>query len=113
MLPFSRFVDLLQEIAVHTQVIDEALVALAENLEGTSRSERIAQFAGQGSHLGNQLGRKAAKLNGATEQEIQEAVAVSSMTRAGSVTLHGMQVDKIQFKKDVERIVRTARGDKK
>jgi AhpD family alkylhydroperoxidase len=56
---------------------------------------------------------EAARLNGATDQELQEAVAVSSMTRGGSVVLHGVQVDKVQFKKDVERIVKTARAGKK
>jgi len=56
---------------------------------------------------------EAARLNGATEQELQEAVAVATATRGGSVVLHGMQVDKVQFKKDVERIVKSARAAKK
>jgi AhpD family alkylhydroperoxidase len=56
---------------------------------------------------------EAARLNGASDQELQEAVALSSATRGGSTILHGMQVDKVQFKKDVERIVKTARAAKK
>jgi AhpD family alkylhydroperoxidase len=56
---------------------------------------------------------EAAKLNGATDQEVQEAVALSSVTRSGSTVLNGMQIDKVQFKKDVERLVKSARAAKK
>ena len=56
---------------------------------------------------------EAAKLNGATEQEIQEAVAVAGLTKQGSTMLNGMQVDKAQFKRDVERIVAGAKAHAK
>lgn len=49
---------------------------------------------------------EAARMNGASEQEIQEAVGMAAMTRQGSTLLNGMMVDKVQFKKDLDRIVR-------
>jgi AhpD family alkylhydroperoxidase len=49
---------------------------------------------------------KAAKANGATDQQIQEAVGMASLTRAGSTMVHGLQVDLDQYKKDVDRIFR-------
>jgi AhpD family alkylhydroperoxidase len=52
---------------------------------------------------------EAAKLNGATETEIQEAVALASLTRQSSTLLNGLQVDKVQFKKDVGRLVKGGR----
>lgn len=56
---------------------------------------------------------EAARLNGATEEEIKEAVGIAGLTRAGSTLLNGLQVDKVQFKKDVQRIVAGARAAKK
>src|SRR5687768_13690180 len=53
---------------------------------------------------------EAARLNGATEEEIREAVGMASITRQGSTLLNGLQVDKAQFKKDVQRIVAGARA---
>lgn len=52
---------------------------------------------------------EAAKLNGATDAEIQEAVGMAGMTRIGSTLLNGLQTDKAQFKKDMDRIVRGAK----
>ena len=52
---------------------------------------------------------EAARLNGATEQEIQEAIGMAGLTRMGSTLLNGLQTDEAQFKRDVERIVRTAK----
>jgi alkylhydroperoxidase/carboxymuconolactone decarboxylase family protein YurZ len=52
---------------------------------------------------------EAARLNGATDAEIQEAVGMAAMTRQGSTVLNGMNVDKAQFRKDLDRIVRTSR----
>jgi AhpD family alkylhydroperoxidase len=49
-----------------------------------------------------------AKLNGATDAEITEAVAMASLTRDLSTLLNGMQVDEPQFRKDIERIVKGA-----
>jgi len=51
-----------------------------------------------------------ARLNGATEQEIDEAVGMASMTRLGSTVLNGVQVDKAQFRSDIRRIVKNARA---
>jgi AhpD family alkylhydroperoxidase len=49
-----------------------------------------------------------AKLNGATDAEITEAIAMASLTRDLSTLLNGMQVDEAQFRKDVDRIVKGA-----
>ena len=56
---------------------------------------------------------EAARLNGASEEEIKEAVGMAGLTRAGSTVLNGLQIDKVQFKKDVQRIVTGARAAKK
>ena len=53
-----------------------------------------------------------AKLNGASDQEIQEAVGMAGITREVSTVLNGMQVDKVQFKKDLDRIIRTSKEAK-
>jgi AhpD family alkylhydroperoxidase len=47
-----------------------------------------------------------AKLNGASDGEITEAIAMASLTRDLSTLLNGMQVDEPQFRKDVDRIVK-------
>lgn len=52
---------------------------------------------------------EAAKLHGATEQELQEAIGMAAVTRSGSTLLNGLQVDKVQFRRDVERIVASTR----
>lgn len=54
-----------------------------------------------------------AKLNGATDTEIREALALASFTREMSTMLNGMQVDENQFKRDVDRLVRSAKAAKK
>jgi AhpD family alkylhydroperoxidase len=54
-----------------------------------------------------------ARLNGATDEEIREAVAMSGVTRMASTVLNGMQTDKAQFKKDLQRIVDGAKRAKK
>jgi AhpD family alkylhydroperoxidase len=51
-----------------------------------------------------------AKLNGATDLELREAVAMASITRNFSTLLHGLQVDEGQFRRDVDRLVRGARA---
>ena len=53
---------------------------------------------------------EAARLNGASEEEIREAVGMAAITRQGSTLLNGLQVDKAQFKKDLQRIVTGARA---
>ena len=56
---------------------------------------------------------EAARLNGATEEEIREAVGMAAVTRQGSTLLNGLQVDKVQFRKDLNRIIAGARAAKK
>jgi AhpD family alkylhydroperoxidase len=53
-----------------------------------------------------------AKLNGATDAEITEAIAMGAFTRDMSTLLNGMQVDEAQFRKDVDHLVRNASGKK-
>ncbi len=54
-----------------------------------------------------------ARLNGATDKEIDEAVAMASLTRNLSTLLNGMQVDEGQFRRDVARIVKGAQAAQK
>lgn len=51
-----------------------------------------------------------AKLNGATDLEIREAVAMAALTRNFSTLLNGLQVDEGQFRRDVDRLVRGAKA---
>ena len=48
----------------------------------------------------------AARHAGATDQEIKEAVGMAAMTRMGSTVLNGLQLDKAQFRKDIDRVMR-------
>lgn len=52
---------------------------------------------------------EAARLNGATDQELQEAVGMAAVTREFSTMLNGNQVDKVQFKRDMDRILAKAK----
>jgi len=47
----------------------------------------------------------AAKANGATEQEITEAVAMAAVVRHWSTVLNGMQVDMSAFKREVDTVM--------
>lgn len=49
---------------------------------------------------------QAARANGATDQEIQEAVGMAAITRQASTLLNGLMIDKTQFKKDLDRMSR-------
>jgi AhpD family alkylhydroperoxidase len=49
-----------------------------------------------------------AKLAGATDAEINEAVAMASLTRNLSTMLNGLQIDEPQFKRDVDKLVKGA-----
>jgi AhpD family alkylhydroperoxidase len=49
-----------------------------------------------------------AKLNGATDAEIGEAVAMASLTRDLSTMLNGMQSDEVAFRRDVDKLVKGA-----
>jgi AhpD family alkylhydroperoxidase len=48
---------------------------------------------------------EAARLNGATEQEIQEAIFMASLTRMGSTILNGAALDQNVFDKELKEIV--------
>lgn len=50
----------------------------------------------------------AAKANGASDQEIREAVAMAAITRHWSTVLNGMQVDLTSFKSDTDAVLKLA-----
>jgi len=50
-----------------------------------------------------------AKLEGATDRELNEAVAMSGLVRHWSTVVNGRQADKAAFKKDINRLVAGAR----
>jgi AhpD family alkylhydroperoxidase len=50
----------------------------------------------------------AAKANGATEEEIREAVAMAAVVRHWSTVLNGMQVDLAGFKQETDTVLRLA-----
>ena len=51
-----------------------------------------------------------AKLNGATDAEIKEAIGMASLTRELSTLVNGMQVDEAQFRRDVDKLVKGAKA---
>jgi AhpD family alkylhydroperoxidase len=53
----------------------------------------------------------AAKLNGATDQEIRETVGMAAISRHWSTVLNGMQVDFVAFKDETDTVLRLA-GEK-
>jgi AhpD family alkylhydroperoxidase len=53
----------------------------------------------------------AARLNGATDAEIRETVAMAAITRHWSTVLNGMQVDLDGFKRETDTVLRLA-GEK-
>jgi AhpD family alkylhydroperoxidase len=53
----------------------------------------------------------AAKLNGATDEEVRETVAMAAIVRHWSTVLNGMQVDLAAFKGETDTVLRLA-GDK-
>lgn len=55
----------------------------------------------------------AAKLNGASDEEIREAVAMAAIVRHWSTVLHGMQVDQATFRKETDAILARAAGTAK
>jgi AhpD family alkylhydroperoxidase len=52
---------------------------------------------------------EAARLNGATDREIGEAVAMAALTRHWSTVLNGSLIDEAAFRKEVDQIVTNAR----
>jgi AhpD family alkylhydroperoxidase len=51
-----------------------------------------------------------AKLNGASDEEVREAVGMGAMTRYASTIVNGVQADKAQFKKDVQHIIENVKA---
>ncbi len=51
---------------------------------------------------------QAAKLNGATDAEIREAVAMAAITRHWSTVLNGLQVDPGGFKRETDAVLNLA-----
>jgi AhpD family alkylhydroperoxidase len=56
---------------------------------------------------------EAAKLNGATDAEIREAVAMASITRHWSTVLNGAQPDEPQFRREIDRVIANAKKAKR
>jgi AhpD family alkylhydroperoxidase len=54
-----------------------------------------------------------AKLNGATDAEINEAVAMAALTRNLSTMLNGLQIDEAQWNRDVAHLVKGAKAASK
>jgi AhpD family alkylhydroperoxidase len=50
----------------------------------------------------------AAKANGATDEEVREAVAMAAIARHWSTVLNGMQIDLASFKNDTDTVLRAA-----
>jgi AhpD family alkylhydroperoxidase len=50
----------------------------------------------------------AAKANGATDQEIREAVAMAAIVRHWSTVLNGVQIDLAEFKRETDTVLRLA-----
>jgi AhpD family alkylhydroperoxidase len=50
----------------------------------------------------------AAKANGATDEEVREAVAMAAIVRHWSTVLNGMQVDLAAFKRETDAVLRAA-----
>jgi|ERR1043166_2345014 AhpD family alkylhydroperoxidase len=50
----------------------------------------------------------AARANGATDEEIREAVAMASVVRHWSTVLNGMQTDQARFRQEVDTVLRLA-----
>jgi AhpD family alkylhydroperoxidase len=53
---------------------------------------------------------EAARLNGATDEQIAEAVAMAAITRHWSTVLNGMQVDEAAFRADTDEVLALARA---
>lgn len=51
-----------------------------------------------------------ARLNGATDAEIAETLAMASLTRSMSTLLNGLQIDEGQYRRDIDRLVKGAQA---
>lgn len=54
-----------------------------------------------------------ARANGASEEEIREAIGMAAVTREMSTMINGGQVDKAAFKRDLDRIMQRSRQQAK
>ena len=54
-----------------------------------------------------------ARMHGASDQEIREAVGMAAVTREASTMLNGLAVDRAQFRKDLDRMVRNGKQQAK
>jgi AhpD family alkylhydroperoxidase len=54
-----------------------------------------------------------AKLAGASDGEINEAIGMAALTRNLSTMMNGLQVDEAQFKRDIDKLVKNATAGKK
>lgn len=50
---------------------------------------------------------RAARANGASDEEIREAVAMAALTRMGSTVLNGLEVDMPRFQADIDQLMAT------
>jgi alkylhydroperoxidase/carboxymuconolactone decarboxylase family protein YurZ len=48
-------------------------------------------------------------MNGASEEQVKEAIAMSAITRHWSTVLNGSQIDAAEFHKEAEQIFAAAR----
>jgi AhpD family alkylhydroperoxidase len=51
---------------------------------------------------------KAAKLNGASDEEVKEAIAMAAITRHWSTVLNGSQIDKAAFRQETDQAMQFA-----
>lgn len=56
---------------------------------------------------------KMAKAYGATDQEVKESIAMSAATRHWSTVLNGLEIDRTQFTKDVDKLIQNVEKSKK
>jgi len=49
---------------------------------------------------------EAARAMGASDEQIREAVGMAAITRESSTLFNGLQIDKAQFRKDLDRLMR-------
>lgn len=53
---------------------------------------------------------RAAKMNGASDQEVKESIAMASLTRKWSTVLNGSAIDKTRFKVETDQIMEHSRS---
>src|SRR5204862_339607 len=51
-----------------------------------------------------------AQLNGASSEEVKEAIAMAALTRHWSTVLNGSMIDETVFRKEIDQIVKTAKA---